>query len=86
MYDYGMIINIEQIKTEALLIFCKDLIISYQNSKIVVDIENEIIEKLQIQPNIILKEIDKIIKPYICIYVKYFCNKVLVRITDTGLI
>jgi hypothetical protein len=64
MYDYGMIINIEQIKTEALLIFCKDLIISYQNSKIVVDIENEIIEKMQIQTDLILKEIDKIIKPY----------------------
>ena len=64
MYDYSMIINVEKIKTEALLIFCKDLIIAYKNSEIVVDIESELIEKMEIQTDLILKEIEKIIKPY----------------------
>lgn len=57
-----MIVNIEKIKTEALLIFCRDLIVSYQNAELVVDVEYEIINKMKLQTELILVEIRKVTK------------------------
>ena len=60
-----MILNISKIKTEALLLFCKDIILSYQNSNNdLFDMNDEL--KAFIEKNIheILRELNKVTKPY----------------------
>lgn len=46
-YDISMIINISKIKTEALLLFCRDLINSYHNTENEIDfgLDKELIEE-----------------------------------------
>ncbi|CAM3919996.1 hypothetical protein CP963_06175 [Arcobacter cloacae] len=62
-----MILNISKIKTEALLLFCKDLILSYQNQNDVnennFDIDKEIIEEFNNISNDMLKQISNVTLP-----------------------
>ena len=60
-----MILNISKIKTEALLLFCKDLILSYQNNlnENSFEIEKEIIEEFNNISNDMLKQISNVTLP-----------------------
>lgn len=60
-----MILNISKIKTEALLLFCKDLILSYQNdvNKNNFEIDKEIIYEFNNISNDMLKQISNITLP-----------------------
>lgn len=60
-----MILNISKIKTEALLLLCKDIILSYQdNNSDLFDIENDLKEFIEKNTNEILRELQRVTKPY----------------------
>lgn len=60
-----MIINTSKIKTEALLLFCKDIIISYQNTNNdVFDVNSELKEFIEKNTNEILRELNKVTKTH----------------------
>lgn len=58
-----MIINISDIKTEALLIFCRDIFASYKNSPLVLDITPELWRYFNEQSELLLNQINAIIHP-----------------------
>ena len=60
-----MILNISKIKTEALLLFCKDLILSYQNNlnENSFEIDKDIIDEFNNISNDMLKEISNVTLP-----------------------
>lgn len=57
-----MILNLSKIKTESLLLFCKDLILSYKDKEELdeLNIDNELIIKFNLVSNEMLKEIKKV--------------------------
>lgn len=60
-----MIINTSKIKTEALLLFCKDIIISYQNTNNdVFNVNSELKEFIEKNTNEILRELNKVTKTH----------------------
>jgi hypothetical protein len=60
-----MILNTSKIKTEALLLFCKDIIFSYQTANSdLFDIDNELKVFIEKNTNEILRELNKLTKPY----------------------
>ncbi|PKN15691.1 MAG: hypothetical protein CVU67_00055 [Deltaproteobacteria bacterium HGW-Deltaproteobacteria-24] len=60
-----MILNTSKIKTEALLLFCKDIILSYQDANDdLFDINVELKEFIQNNTQEILRELQKATKPY----------------------
>lgn len=60
-----MILNISKIKTEALLLFCKDIILSYQdNDNDLFDIDSELKSYMQKNTNEILRELQRVTKPH----------------------
>lgn len=63
LYYSSMIINISDIKTEALLIFCRDIFASYKDSSLLLEIEPELWGYFQEQNEILLSEINAIIQP-----------------------
>lgn len=60
-----MILNISKIKTEALLLFCRDLINSYQDQKSTVDygLDNELSKEFDEIANDMLKNINLVCQP-----------------------
>lgn len=59
-----MVLNISIIKTEALLLYCRDLILSYKSNKNdIFDIDNSIQEFINIEIDTILKNINLLIQP-----------------------
>lgn len=59
-----MILNTSKIKTEALLLFCKDIILSYQEAnQDLFDINSEVKEFIQTNTQEILRELNKVTKP-----------------------
>lgn len=62
-YYFGMIININKIKTEALLIFCRDLISSYQDAPLIFEIDKNFLQYFTNETNAIAKEINRLLKP-----------------------
>lgn len=59
-----MILNTSKIKTEALLLFCKDIILSYQEAnQDLFDINSEVKEFIQKNTQEILRELNKVTKP-----------------------
>lgn len=63
MYYFGMIININRIKTEAILIFCRDLIFSYQDAPAIFEIEQDFLQYFNDETKVINKEINRLLKP-----------------------
>ncbi|MFA7082946.1 MAG: hypothetical protein WC141_00260 [Arcobacteraceae bacterium] len=60
-----MILNTSKIKTEALLLFCKDIILSYQNKNIeLFDAKIEFKEFIEKNINEILRGLQKVTKPH----------------------
>lgn len=59
-----MILNLSKIKTEALLLFCKDLILSYKDNKDnFFDIDKELVDYINSISNEILKQINNVTFP-----------------------
>lgn len=66
----AMILNISKIKTEALLLFCKDIILSYQNSQeLIFDINTQTYEYMNGITEDILKQLNNVTKPH-----EYYLN------------
>lgn len=55
-----MIINTDKIKTEALLVFCRDLIDSYKKIDTMIDVSIELKQKIATETDTILAQINKI--------------------------
>lgn len=58
-----MIINTDKVKTEALLIFCRDLISSYKDAELIVDVQSSLKQKISIETDLTISQINKVIKP-----------------------
>lgn len=64
-YNHNMILNTSKIKTEALLLFCKDIIISYQKTNHeLFEISEELQEFIEKNTQEILRELNKVTKPH----------------------
>jgi hypothetical protein len=60
-----MILNLSKIKTEALLLFCKDIIVTYKDSEeIAFDVDKELIEFINSVSENILKEINRAVRSH----------------------
>lgn len=61
--EFVMIVNVDKIKTEALLLFCRDLIYSYKDAEIVFDFDSNFIGTINKSTEDFLKEIEKVVRP-----------------------
>lgn len=60
-----MILNVSKIKTEALLLFCKDIIISYQTTNNdLFDIDDDLKQFIEKNTSEMLRELNYLTKPY----------------------
>ena len=58
-----MILNLSTIKTEALLLLCRDIIESYNKNNDIFSLNKEIVDKVRIIINDISKQLNKVLRP-----------------------
>ena len=74
-----MILNLSDIKTEALLLLCRDIIEAYGKDSDIFSLDKEIIDKIKIVVDDISKQLNKVLRPN-----SYYAdNKQLSKVTFT---